>query len=171
MFLFQTADYVILIISIFPISIIAYKGNAKVWWQFAYKAILETEIKRRKQNWSWLHMLEHRNLCRTYAETYRAKLTCRKVTAEIQKNVDTHEERLDLFNLLLIRNRVDLEVEKSGILKKQEEKQGSWFSGWWGGNKNAEDGGGDKDICKSFLPPLRKIIRFSQVISQLIILN
>lgn len=107
-------------------------------------------------------MLEHRNLCRTYAEAYRTKLTCRKVTADIQKNVDTHEECLDLFNLLLIRNRVDLEVEKSGILKKQEEKQGSWFSGWWGSSKSAEDDGGDKDICKSFLLPPR-IFQFSQV--------
>lgn len=126
----------------------AYKGNAKVWWKFAYQSILETEIKRRKQNWSWQHMLEHRNLCRSYAEAYRTKLTCRKVTNEIQQKVDLHEERLDLFNLLLIRNRVDLEVEKSGILQKQEEKQGSWFSGWWGGNKGDNGAEDDKDICE-----------------------
>lgn len=92
-------------------------------------------------------MLEHRNLCRKYAEAYRTKLTCRKVTNEIQQNVDLYEERLDLFNLMLIRNRVDLEVEKSGILDKQVEKQGSWFTGWWGGTKDNGDGG-DKDICK-----------------------
>lgn len=131
-----------------PILITAYKGNAKVWWQFAYQSILETEIKRRKQSWSWQHMLEHRNLCRKYAEAYRTKLTCRKVTNEIQQNVDLYEERLDLFNLLLIRNRVDLEVEKSGILEKQVEKQGSWFTGWWSGTKDNGDGD-DKDICKS----------------------
>lgn len=95
-------------------------------------------------------MLEHRNLCRTYAEAYRTKLTCRKVTKDIQENVDWHEGRLDLFNLLLIRNRVDLEVEKSGILQKQEAKQGSWFSGWWGGGKADDGADNDKDICKLF---------------------
>lgn len=94
-------------------------------------------------------MIEHRNLCRSYADAYRTKLTCRKLTNEIQQNVDSHEERLDLFNLLLIRNRVDLEVEKSGILlKQQEEKKGSWFSGWWSGNKADDSADGDKDICE-----------------------
>lgn len=124
-----------------------------MWWRFAYESILETEIKRRKQNWSWEHMLEHRTLCRTYAEAYRAKLTSRKVTSEIQLNVDRHEERLDLFNLLLIRNQVDLEVEKSGILQKKETKQSSWFSGWWGGSKSDDNGGSDKDIRKSLAAP------------------
>lgn len=81
-----------------------------MWWQFAMKAIIETEIKRRKKNWSWDHMLEHRNLCRSYAEAYRSKLTSKKVSNEIQQSVDFHEERLNLFNLLLIRNRVELEV-------------------------------------------------------------
>lgn len=95
-------------------------------------------------------MLEHRNLCRTYAEAYRTKLTCRKMTNDIQQNVDLHEERLDLFNLVLIRNRVNLEVEKLGVLQKQEVKQGSWYSGWWGGSKTNNDDDNDKDICESF---------------------
>lgn len=95
-------------------------------------------------------MLDHRNLCRSYGDAYHKKLTSRKVTKEIQENIDWHEERLDLFNLLLIRNRVDLEVEKSGILQKPEVKQGSWFSGWWGGGKADGGEGDEKDICKCF---------------------
>lgn len=129
----------------------AYKGNAKAWWHFAYESILETEIKRRKKNWSWDNMLEHRNLCRSYADAYRAKITAKKVSKDIQQRVGFHEEKLDLFNLLLIRNRVDLEVEKSGILRKQEEAKSSWFSGWWGGGKSNEANEKDKDdIRKRF---------------------
>lgn len=117
-----------------------------MWWKFAYDSIIETEIKRRKRNWSWYHMREHRNLCRSYAEAYRAKLTARKISNDIQQRVDLHEEKLDLFNLMLIRNRVDLEVEKSGIKQQQESTKSSWFGGWWYGSKSSNDENTDKDI-------------------------
>lgn len=94
-------------------------------------------------------MLNHRNMCRLYADGYRTKLISKKVTNEIQQCVDKYEECLDLFNLMLIRNRVDLDVEKSGKLQKPEEqKSGGWFSGWWGGGKTEESANKDTDICK-----------------------
>lgn len=129
---------------------IAYKGNAKIWWKFAYQCIMETEVKRKKNNWSWNHMLEHRIHCRKYADAYRLKLISKKISADVQKCCDYGEERLDLFNLILIRQRVDLEVEKSGKRHKEEKEKGGWFGGWWSGNKKDEDSeSGDKDICKS----------------------
>lgn len=153
----------------------AYKGNAKIWWKFAIQSILETEVKRRKNNWSWDHMLNHRNLCRSYSDSYRSKLVSKKVSNELQKTCDFHEESLDLFNLLLIRQRVELEVrfhhfvissfcpkwtkrliyfllrkvERSGKLQKQEQEKSSWFGGWWG-SKKEDDAGQDKDICKYY---------------------
>lgn len=57
-------------------------------------------------------MLEHRNACRAYAEAYRTKLISKKLPADVKNAVDHYEEKLDLFNLLLIRNRIDLEVSK-----------------------------------------------------------
>lgn len=93
-------------------------------------------------------MLEHRTRSREYAEAYRTKLTSKKISNETQQCIDTNEEKLDLFNLILIRNRVDLEVEKSGILQKQEAQKGSWLSGWWGGGKSNDDESKNKDICK-----------------------
>lgn len=47
---------------------LAYRGNSKIWWHFAYKCIVETEIKRKKDNWSWLHMQQHRDFTKCYAE-------------------------------------------------------------------------------------------------------
>lgn len=55
-------------------------------------------------------MQQHRNLCRQYAEAYRTKLLSKKVAADIQKLCDEGEEKINLFNLFLIRQRVDLEV-------------------------------------------------------------
>lgn len=93
-------------------------------------------------------MLEHRNACRSYAEAYRTKLVSKKVSNDVQICVDQHEKCLDLFNVILIRNRVDLEVEKSGKLQKPEIRKGGWFGGWWGGGKTEESADKDKDISE-----------------------
>lgn len=67
-------------------------------------------MRRKKNNWSWDHMLSHRNQCRLYAEAYRTKLLSKKISTDTQKLCDAGEENLNLFNLFLIRQRVDLEV-------------------------------------------------------------
>lgn len=95
-------------------------------------------------------MLKHRNMCRLYAEAYRTRLISKKVPIDVQQCIDQYEECLDLFNLILIRNRVDLEVEKSGKLQKSEVQEGGWFSSWWGGNKTEVSSDKDKDICAFF---------------------
>lgn len=111
---------------------------------------METEIKRRKRDWSWENMLNHRNMCRAYADAYRTKLTAKKLPNDVQQCIDRHEESLDLFNLMLIRKRVNFEVEQSGILQKPQPQSGGWFSGWWGGGKSEESADKDKDICKCY---------------------
>lgn len=54
------------------------------------------------------------------------------------------EQKLDLFNLVLIRKRVQIEVDK--IRKDEESKQSQksgWFGGWFGGGRKTEDGESD----------------------------
>lgn len=109
---------------------------------------METEVKRKKDNWSWENMCAHRERCRAYAEAYRLKLTSKKLAADVQKRCDDGEYQLDLFNLILIRQRVDLEVEISGKRTKEIENSGGWFSGWWGGGKKEEAKSGENDFCK-----------------------
>lgn len=125
----------------------AYKGHAKIWWKFAYDCVMETEIKRRKRDWSWENMQNHRNMCRAYASAYRTKLTAKKLSNDVSQCIDRTEEALDLFNLMLIRKRVNFEVEQSGILEKPQQSAGGWFSGWWGGGKTEGTDNKDKDIC------------------------
>lgn len=68
---YQTRNFFLVKIHFFyliELHFIAIKGNAKVWWKFAFNCIVETEIKRRKKNWSWQHIQYHRTQCRNYAE-------------------------------------------------------------------------------------------------------
>lgn len=58
---------------------VPYKGNYVEWWHFAYKCIVETEVKRKKNNWDWLHIHNHRNCCREYGNLYQTKLQKKSV--------------------------------------------------------------------------------------------
>lgn len=110
---------------------------------------METEIKRRKRDWSWENMKRHVNVCRAYADAYRTKLTSKKIPNDVQQCLDRSEEHLDLFNLVLIRKRMNFQVEQSGILEKPQVQSAGWFGSWWGGGKSDETADKDKDICES----------------------
>lgn len=133
--------------------LVAYTGNAKLWWKFAYNCIVDTEVKRKMENWSWTHIREHRKTCREYKELYRTKLMSKKPSALMLQNCEIFENKLDLFNLLLIRQCVDVEVEVSGkreaAAQQLEKQQKSWFSGWWGKKEDDTQSTADNgDISK-----------------------
>lgn len=48
------------------------------------------------------------------------------------------EHELDVFSLLIIRQRVNIEIAKLRETAEEEKKAG-WFSGWWGGGKKKEE--------------------------------
>jgi vacuolar protein sorting-associated protein 13A/C len=54
---------------------LGYRGHAKEWWNFAYQCVLETEVRRRKQNWSWEHIKGYREKYRSYAEVRDLKFS------------------------------------------------------------------------------------------------
>ncbi|XP_037905174.1 vacuolar protein sorting-associated protein 13 isoform X4 [Hermetia illucens] len=118
---------------------IPYRGHYKEWWKFAITCVLETKIRKRRLEWSWEHMHQHRKLIRTYADVYKQKLLAKKPAASLIESVNLCEEKLDVLNLILIREQVNIEVEK---IKQEEEKQkqgqGGWFSGWFGSSKKDE---------------------------------
>jgi len=47
------------------------------------------------------------------------------------------EEELDVFNLLLIRQRVNIEIAKVREAAPPENK--GWFGGWWGGGASKKE--------------------------------
>ncbi|KAL0832908.1 hypothetical protein ABMA28_001052, partial [Loxostege sticticalis] len=117
-----------------------YTGHYKEWWKFAYTCILEEEVRRRRRNWEWTHMLTHRKLCKTYATAYQTKLSNKgKVPADQQIILDHAEKTLDLFNLVVIRQKIEMEVDRLGKLEEEAKKTRGWFSGWWGGSSKDEE--------------------------------
>ncbi|XP_067012189.2 intermembrane lipid transfer protein Vps13 [Anabrus simplex] len=109
------------------------KGHAKEWWKFAYTCILEEEVRRKRQNWDWNCMLQHRILCRKYAKAYHTKLTSKKVPADVQEMLAECERLLDVLNIVLVRQKVEVEVERMDRKMQETKQQASWFSGWFSG--------------------------------------
>ncbi|XP_050092629.1 intermembrane lipid transfer protein Vps13 isoform X2 [Anopheles aquasalis] len=130
---------------------IGYKGNFTEWWHFAYTCILETVVRRKRSNWSWDHMLRHRQTLKKYEEAYRQQLTAKKVTADLMNRCEEFEKILDLHNIVVVRQKVALEVEKEGMRQRAEEQKSTgWFSSWWGGTSKKEETSAAVDIKKKF---------------------
>lgn len=128
---------------------ITYKGHYRIWWHFAFRCVLETDIRRRKKNWSWENMKETRRLCKLYAEVYQQKLTTKKPAQLLLDQVEDCEKQLNIQNLIIIRQKVELEVEKLTKEKEEEDAKG-WFSGWWGSKKDDGKSSETDDIKKKF---------------------
>lgn len=47
---------------------LAYKGHARDWWHFAITSILEEEVRKPRESWTWGHIKTHRERCNTYAQ-------------------------------------------------------------------------------------------------------
>ncbi|KAL5288954.1 hypothetical protein ACFFRR_009268 [Megaselia abdita] len=127
---------------------IPYKQNYKAWWKFAITCILEENVKRKKREWSWEHIKSHRELCLEYAGAYKDKELAKKPTATQVEKVKLCEEKLDLFNLVLIRNRIGMEVDRIKLKEEEEQKNKGWFGGWFGGGKKS--GESDSNYRKQF---------------------
>lgn len=54
------------------------------------------------------------------------------------------------MNLVLIRQRIELEVARLSKSIEKNKTRGSWFSGWWGkpASEDDQDVGTSTDICK-----------------------
>lgn len=55
-------------------------------------------------------MKMHRDTCRSYAKAYHTKLTNKKIAQEISDHLTECERILDVFNLVIIRQQIELEV-------------------------------------------------------------
>ncbi|CAG9772493.1 unnamed protein product [Ceutorhynchus assimilis] len=115
-------------------NLTTYKGHYKDWWHFAYKCVVEGEVKRQKNNWDWNHMLAHREMGREYGELLKKKIN-KSCTPEQKSRLVECEKHLDLTSIVIIRQRVELETEKLEQLQKSKEPK-RWYSGWFGGGSD-----------------------------------
>ncbi|XP_076380466.1 vacuolar protein sorting 13C isoform X3 [Megalopta genalis] len=133
-------------------NLTSYRGHYKEWWHFAYICVLEETVRRNRRNWDWNHMKEHRDLCREYAEVYQTKLTVKKVAREIEDRLTECEKRLDIFNLVIIRQQIEMEVERLAEKEKSLKAKRGWFGFLWSSSQaeEAEDLNSAAAIMRKF---------------------
>ncbi|KZC12683.1 Vacuolar protein sorting-associated protein 13A, partial [Dufourea novaeangliae] len=115
-----------------------YRGHYKEWWHFAYICILEETVRINRRNWDWNHMKQHRDACREYAEAYQTKLTTKKVAQEIEDCLTECEKKLDIFNLVIIRQQIEMEVERLVEKEKNLKAKRGWFGFLWSSSQTEE---------------------------------
>lgn len=119
-------------------NLTSYKGHYKEWWLFAYTSVLEETVRRYRRNWDWNHMRRHRDACRTYAESYKTKLTTKKLVKEMEERLTDCEKKLDIFNLVIIREQIQMEVERLAEREKNLKAKRGWFDFLWGSSQSEE---------------------------------
>ncbi|XP_077266001.1 vacuolar protein sorting 13C isoform X2 [Temnothorax americanus] len=112
-------------------TLTSYRGHYREWWYFAYTCVLEETVRRCRRNWAWDHMKEHRDSCRAYAEAYRTKLTTKRSAKEIDERLTDCETKLDIFNLVIIRQQIEMEVERLAEQEKSLKAKRGWFGFLW----------------------------------------
>ncbi|KAH8275295.1 hypothetical protein KR026_004712 [Drosophila bipectinata] len=133
---------------------IPYKGHAKEWWKFAITCVLEEDIRKPRQAWTWAHMKAHRERCHTYATKYKELSLNKKPPAVLVETCRLLETELDVMNLLMIRQRVNIEIEKNR--EAEPVQKAGWFGGWFGGGEKKEE--------KTEGQKLKLLSQFSQLI-------
>ncbi|OQV22887.1 Vacuolar protein sorting-associated protein 13A [Hypsibius exemplaris] len=130
--------------------------NAKEWWQYAKRCVLEADVKPRLEGWSWSHIKVHREKLRRYRILYATKLVNAKPAQNVLDELEILERELSIFNILLMRQQAELDAKK---LKPtvQEQKTG-WFGWMTGRGKQPEIGEGDleKKLADIMTPEEKK---------------
>ncbi|XP_072763012.1 intermembrane lipid transfer protein Vps13 isoform X2 [Anoplolepis gracilipes] len=116
----------------------SYRGHYKEWWHFAYTCILEETVRRCRRNWDWTHMKHHRDTCRDYAHVYQMKLTTKKLAKETIDQLTNCETKLDIFNLVIIRQQIEMEVERLAEREKSLKAKRGWFGFLWNSSQVEE---------------------------------
>ncbi|XP_042276726.1 vacuolar protein sorting-associated protein 13A isoform X1 [Thunnus maccoyii] len=149
--------------------------NARIWWHYVITGILEVDIKPRLHMWSWQHIRRHRVMVKRYRELYKTKITSKKPSEELLKQLEEHEKTLDIFNITLARQQAEVEASKAGLriyrpgMKMEEEQSQGWLS-WmwnWGGEPDTEEkevktGGFDELLTSAEKAKLYTAIGYSE---------
>ncbi|XP_048251088.1 vacuolar protein sorting-associated protein 13A-like isoform X4 [Haliotis rufescens] len=124
-------------------------NNAKAWWHYAYNAVLEETVRRRRRMFSWSHIIQHRLAMKRYREAYVKKLDKGKASGDVQKAIDECEKLLDVLSITLMKQQAEVEAAKLGAQRKEEQGSG-WFGGWFGGKKKKATEKPGNDIQEKF---------------------
>uniref|UniRef100_A0A669Q3C3 Vacuolar protein sorting 13 homolog A n=1 Tax=Phasianus colchicus TaxID=9054 RepID=A0A669Q3C3_PHACC len=77
-------------------------NNAKIWWKYVIYGILEVNVQRKLQMWSWEHIRHHRNQVKNYKELYRTKIISKKPNEEILKSLEVSHFLIYMLKILIL---------------------------------------------------------------------
>ena len=97
------------------------------------------DIKRRKKEWTWDHIKDHRFNCQVYYESFKFKLTSKQVPPFIDQRLQNLEKVLNVFNLVILRERAYVDVERANLSAQTVKSSGRWFSRWFGFGNDKTD--------------------------------
>ncbi|VDK47572.1 unnamed protein product, partial [Cylicostephanus goldi] len=155
---YATAYYVILSGTVHPnlgVSEEQYRTNIKIFtfrWHFAYNSILEEKVRRRRNNWSWPRMQAHRKLLREYRDAWVKVLTEKSPGSDVDEIVKRAEEKLDVFNVNIARQQAEMDVDRQGLKRVEDQPQGwlAWGKSWFGGGEEKPHAEKKKDFADQF---------------------
>uniref|UniRef100_A0A8C7Q7C0 Vacuolar protein sorting 13 homolog A n=1 Tax=Oncorhynchus mykiss TaxID=8022 RepID=A0A8C7Q7C0_ONCMY len=119
-------------------------------WQYVIMGIMEVDVKPRLHMWSWQCIHRHRQTVKCYRALYKSKITNKKPTEKLLREVEETERTLDIFNITLARQQAEMEASKAGLrifrpgVKVEEESQG-WLGWMWSG-WSGDDGAKSKEV-------------------------
>ncbi|CAG0918881.1 unnamed protein product [Notodromas monacha] len=130
-----------------------YRGHYKKWWHFAYTCILETEVRRRRNNFSWARIQKHGEWCRQYQKLYEGRIKDlalkREPGAKMKADLEALEKKLDVFNILRLRRQAELNVKKDAETRP---KRTGWLGGWFGSGNQEVEGDFAKKLQQEMSP-------------------
>ncbi|XP_051279372.1 vacuolar protein sorting-associated protein 13A isoform X1 [Dicentrarchus labrax] len=152
--------------------------NSRIWWNYVITGILEVDVKPRLHMWSWQHIRRHRQMVKCYRKLYKTKITSKKPSEDLLKELQEPEKTLDIFNITLARQQAEVEASKAGLciyrpgVKMEEEESQGWLS-WvwnWGGEaetktKEAKTGGFDELLTPAEKSKLYTAIGYSDTVA------
>uniref|UniRef100_A0A9J8B4Y8 Vacuolar protein sorting 13 homolog C n=1 Tax=Cyprinus carpio carpio TaxID=630221 RepID=A0A9J8B4Y8_CYPCA len=139
--------------------------NARQWWKYSISSILEVHIRHFNRMWDWNNIKKHRQTLKAYKAAYKIKLTQGKVREDTEKQIQELEKVLDVFNILLARQQIQMEVVRSGqklVTKKaatQKQSGGGFFGSFFGkkeGKKREEEEDKEPENIDSIMTPEEK---------------
>ncbi|KAJ3603606.1 hypothetical protein NHX12_028351 [Muraenolepis orangiensis] len=144
-------------------------------WRYVITGVLEVDVKPCLHMWSWENIRQHRCTVKHYRDLYKLKITSKKPSEELLKDLEGPEKTLDIFNITLARQQAEMEASKAGLciyrpgMKVEEEETQGWISwAWnWGAEdpeqpKEVESGGFDKMMTSGEKNKLYTAIGYSE---------
>ena len=69
-------------------------------WRYVISGVLEVDVKPRLQMWSWQHIQQHRCMVKRYRDLYKLKITSRKPSEELLKDLEVGGPRPMVLGLI-----------------------------------------------------------------------